>query len=235
MHSLRASCRVAGARRGLTLIELLVVIAIIALLIAILLPVLTNARASAKGAVCLASLRSIGQAVVLYCDNNEGRYPVSSHTAGSLVAPVGWLTSLQPYGVLVEARKCPMDDFRAQRSTSYATNEHFEPLTPGIDFNPVNHQPLPGGRMRAFDRMTLVPRPAATIYAYEPEGIGTIDHLNTHQFVTADDVRAGIAVTRHLGNGQYLFADGHVDKRSWSRFAAVFSPATSPFDPETAR
>lgn len=218
-----------------TLVELLVVIAIIGVLVSLLLPALGAARANAKGAVCLSGLRSIGQAVVLYCDANKERYPISSHTSGSLYASDAWLTTLQDYGVSPAFRKCPLDPWRTQKLTSYATNEHFEPLAPGIDFSPITRQPLPGGRTRAFDRIGLVPRPTLTIYAYEPEGDGTTDHANTHQFATSNDVRVAIAATRHLGAAHYLFADGHAAPWAWSDFAARFSPQTSPFDPLTAR
>src|SRR5262249_31341287 len=78
-----------------TLIELLVVVAILALLLAILLPSLSAARESGRSTKCLANLHSIGQGVVMYCDGNDGRFPISSHTAGSLASPGAWLATLE--------------------------------------------------------------------------------------------------------------------------------------------
>lgn len=222
-------------RRAFTLVELLVVIAVIAMLVSLMLPALAGARRAAKGVVCLSGLRSIGQAVVIYCSENKDKYPISSHTTGSITRSDTWLLSLEEYGVDAAFRKCSMDEFREQRLTSYATNEHFEPLTPGLDYSLITRRPLPGGRKRAYDRIGFVPRPFATIYVYEPAGEGTSDHLNTHQFQNAQDVKAAVAVKRHMGSGHYLFADGHAKAWAWSDLHAKFSPMTSPFDPETAR
>lgn len=66
-------------RNGFTLIELLVVVAIIAVLIGILLPSLQQAKRSARGTVCMANLRGIGQGWHMYSDENNdvmapGRY-----------------------------------------------------------------------------------------------------------------------------------------------------------------
>jgi prepilin-type N-terminal cleavage/methylation domain-containing protein len=60
--------------KGFTLIELLVVVAIIAVLVAILLPALKRARQNALRTICMADLRTWGQTLVTYANNNNGFY-----------------------------------------------------------------------------------------------------------------------------------------------------------------
>src|SRR5256885_12501010 len=61
--------------RAFTLVELLVVIGIIALLVAILMPSLNKARYQAKNVACEARLRNVGQAVLMYANENRGKIP----------------------------------------------------------------------------------------------------------------------------------------------------------------
>ena len=63
------------SRKAFTLVELLVVIGIIALLISILLPALSKARESGNWVVCMSNLKQIGNAMVMYANENRGGLP----------------------------------------------------------------------------------------------------------------------------------------------------------------
>lgn len=81
MHA--PSCPSAGpgrARRGpvvagFTLIEILVVIAIVSLLVGLFIPALAAAKEAARLTKCLSNLRSIGQALTSYSDDNREHFP----------------------------------------------------------------------------------------------------------------------------------------------------------------
>ena len=66
-------------KRAFTLIELLVVISIISMLMAILVPCMGYARERAKRVACMANLRSIGQGIHVYANDNNGRLIPGDH------------------------------------------------------------------------------------------------------------------------------------------------------------
>src|SRR2546421_6379420 len=82
--------------KGFTLVELLVVIGIIALLISILLPSLNRARETANRVKCGSNLRQIGQALLLYSNENKQAFPRTYYDgAGTTLIcnNTGWIAS----------------------------------------------------------------------------------------------------------------------------------------------
>lgn len=69
--------------RAFTLVEMLVVISIILLILAILIPAINKAREVANRVQCATRLRNIGQAMVIYANDNKGAIAGSPLTTGS--------------------------------------------------------------------------------------------------------------------------------------------------------
>lgn len=71
-----------SGRTGFTLIEMLVVIAILALLMGLLVPGLSRARRKASRTACLARLKDLGNAVMIYAADHKGKtLPYYTHNS----------------------------------------------------------------------------------------------------------------------------------------------------------
>jgi prepilin-type N-terminal cleavage/methylation domain-containing protein/prepilin-type processing-associated H-X9-DG protein len=202
--------------RAFTLLELLVVIAIIALLAALAFPVIGGVKARAQQAACASNLRQIGAAMILYCQDHEGRFPASTHSGP---ASESWIYTLLPYLAQVEeVRLSPGDpDYekrRALRTTSYTMNEYLVvPLT-----GPFGEQLEPAADYRQLPQPT---RTVTTFLAAEGKVTTSADHTHSRNWkiwktvtndITADRFRSGgRSKDKDRGRANYLFADGHVE------------------------
>jgi len=103
-------------RKGFTLIELLVVIAIIAILAAILFPVFARAREKARQTSCLANVKELTLAFLMYTEDYDECLPARTYNAASaFLYPNGtstsrampWNVAIYPYVKNTAVYNCP--------------------------------------------------------------------------------------------------------------------------------
>ena len=130
--------------RGFTLVELLVVIGIIALLISILLPALNSAREQANRVKCAANLRSIGQAMILYAQENHGQYPRTWYAPNTVAHFFNCDGSGPPFGREANGTLIPGSPRENDLTAGYFLLIHYGFLPPDVFVCPsTDHQKDP--------------------------------------------------------------------------------------------
>lgn len=204
--------------RAFTLIELLVVIGIIAILLGILMPALERAREQANTAKCASNLRTIGQFLAVYANDNHQAYPRTVYLKGAppvagtnpgapdpfraggplpndVTAALFLLARTQklPLEILI----CPYNDvnqWQPDPARNAADRSNFTDYRHNLGYSYANPYPDAAAESAGY-RLTGRLSAATPVVADLNPGTGGNDNSLNHE-----------------GRGQnVLFADGHVD------------------------
>ncbi len=204
--------------QGFTLIELLVVIAIISILAGMLFPVFSQAREKGRAVACLNNLNQLVKAMVMYADDNRGRYPLAIQDAQSGPSWSGYRSggggdvtqgALFSYVRTADVFVCPSDPWGPQLGLSYQMSGPLSMMPEGqIDF--------PSQTVLLIDSND--PGPGSGSSARTQDGrflvTGTVPDAAPVQPVT--ELSAGAPMDGynpvHQKGANAAFADGHVQR-----------------------
>jgi prepilin-type N-terminal cleavage/methylation domain-containing protein/prepilin-type processing-associated H-X9-DG protein len=96
------------SRRGFTLVELLVVLFVCLFLLGMIVACNDRSRVASNGVKCASNLRQIGQAILLYSNENRGAYPKTRATSGMVVTPT-WGTGVTASNPFADDGPAPND------------------------------------------------------------------------------------------------------------------------------
>lgn len=226
--------------RAFTLIELLVVIAIIAVLAAILFPVFAQAKQAAKKTVDLSNMKQIGTVFLLYGQDFDDRFPLTSFPSKGNSWPLrcqpyikNWdmfrspgdqSTLWPPTGTKPPQPDAPDSDPRwGFRWTSYLLSAYMSGGYTGTD-----------GSVGQFSVQSAVNSPANVIYvALARDDVAPRDHFHGFywgtpseqasgymQNLTWDAAKGETKEIKHLafaGGSNFTYVDGHAKFGKWSQ------------------
>lgn len=213
--------------RAFTLIELLVVIAIIAILAAILFPVFGRARENARRTSCLNNMKQMGNALLMYAQDNDEALPTWSTAfvwqgAGNTNGPVTlespssyWDYKLVPYvksgalpsnpdvvnGTAIAGGiwRCP--------SRELTLNDTGDRRSYGYSMGiAYNNMPTDAETWR-YPKLAAMDKVANTVFVGDSGHAGLFGRPGSRWYWLNDKTRE--MPYRHMQGANYVFCDGH--------------------------
>ena len=203
--------------RGFSLVELLVGLVIGALFVAMGIPAIQGAMTKAKQAACASNIKQIGQGLLLYAGENNGRLPGTHHGGTSY-----WIEELRgPLGRNYDRiRISPVDPKGPQRlaqgGTSYLMTARVNEAAYANAFGEIDpNEPV-------YNNLNRIPLPSRVILLFlastnkgtaptEDHICGDISSWDGFRAETWPDAFGGDPKGEgDAGSSNYLFADGHV-------------------------
>lgn len=207
-------------RRGFSRWETLALCAVSSIVGALLVPVVgqTAGRPSdasyARAESCTRNLKQVALGFLQYVQDFDERYPIVVVTNGSMngVPPYGWADALQPYIRSTQVYQCPSERHRgrdvpfASGYTDYWYNANF-----------------------AHSDQSKLQAPILDLLAGDGDGgsFASNARYNVKSLPKSWRSTANSPVRRHMNQGCYAFADGHVERlEAWEAGgkAATFIP-----------
>jgi general secretion pathway protein G len=184
-------------------LELLVVVVIIAVLAGMLLPVLSSMHESSNNAKCTSNMRQVYSALLLYTQDHANTLPQRKYGRDSTYQVIGYPEVILSY---VDPGASPQTSAIAK--VLYTCPSQSKPsysYDPGYGMNWY------------YDNvnLALVSQPAETILLAETLGVSGIGSRRADRDNTADDI-GKLDVSRHRGQANYVFFDGHMSRMAYA-------------------